>query len=109
MYIAGLATMMTGIQEKATFLQLAGHVSVASAAMRLPAALQIVLILLGVAVMYHHAVPSSSSSGCGYNRVGTSNNIINNNSGGGGGMNDDVTELRGENNFTLSEAPEHQI
>lgn len=52
-FILGMAVILTGVQEKTTFLQLANHKGVHTAVIRLPAALQIVLILLTLSVLYH--------------------------------------------------------
>jgi hypothetical protein len=55
-FVGGLATMAAGVQEKATFVQaFAKPPSVHAAVMALPALLVVLLLLLGLAVMFHHA------------------------------------------------------
>lgn len=55
----GLTAMATGLQEKATFLQTIAKAGVTSAAMRLPAMLQLVLAAIALGVLWHH-VPSAA-------------------------------------------------
>jgi len=56
-YILGLATMATGLQEKATFLQAFEHPSVRAAAMVCPALIGALLAVTGALYLYHHAPP----------------------------------------------------
>jgi hypothetical protein len=57
-FVAGLATMGVGIQEKTTFVQLIAKPGVTAAVMRLPAFLGLCLVLYGMAVLFHHATSS---------------------------------------------------
>jgi cytochrome b-561 len=54
-FFGGLAAMAAGLQEKATFSQAFGGAGVRSAALRLPALLQVLLLALALAVGYHFA------------------------------------------------------
>lgn len=54
-FVLGLAAAAVGVQEKATFSQLAGGTGVRSAGMRLPATLELALAAVGVAVLWQHA------------------------------------------------------
>ncbi|KAL4857341.1 putative transmembrane ascorbate ferrireductase 2 [Chlorella vulgaris] len=58
-FAAGLATMAVGIQEKATFVQAFAKPALRSGVMTLPAALVVLVLLLGIAVLYHHATPAA--------------------------------------------------
>ena len=50
------------MQEKTTFVQLSAKPNLRSAVMQLPAALQVMLLATGAAVLYHHASPASGST-----------------------------------------------
>lgn len=59
-------TTQAGIQEKQTFLQAYGKKPLFSAPMWLPGLLQVLLLLTGLAVLFHHAPPAASgASGSG--------------------------------------------
>lgn len=53
--LLGLAAMGVGLQEKATFLQLGAGAGLRSAALALPAAMQVFLALIATGVMAHYA------------------------------------------------------
>jgi hypothetical protein len=58
-FVGGLATMAAGIQEKQTFIQtLAKPSSVFAGVMRLPVLIQVLLLLTGIAILYHHVPPA---------------------------------------------------
>jgi cytochrome b-561 len=54
-FLGGLATMLVGIQEKTTFVQLLAKPGVTAAVMRLPAFIGVCIVLYAVAVVFHHA------------------------------------------------------
>eukprot|EP00873_Tetraselmis_striata_P021299 jgi/Tetstr1/441563/TSEL_029792.t1 len=56
-YILGLATMATGLQEKATFLQTLGKKEVRDPALVMPAVMVLLLAATGGLYLYHHAPP----------------------------------------------------
>jgi len=59
-FLAGLATMIVGIQEKTTFVQLLAKPGVTAAVMRLPAFIGLCIVLYAVTVAFHHA-PSAQA------------------------------------------------
>ncbi|KAK9814792.1 hypothetical protein WJX72_011556 [[Myrmecia] bisecta] len=64
-FVAGLATMAAGIQEKTTFLQMGKKLTgeaLFGAEMRIPAALQLLLIFTGLLVLFHHQPPAANTT-----------------------------------------------
>lgn len=59
----GLAAAAVGLQEKATFLQLGAGAGPASAALRLPALLQLLLAAVALGVLWHHVEPARPGPG----------------------------------------------
>jgi cytochrome b-561 len=59
-FLGGLATMIVGIQEKTTFVQLLAKPDVTAGVMRLPAFIGLCIVLYAAAVAFHHA-PSAQT------------------------------------------------
>lgn len=59
-FFGGVATAMTGLQEKTTFVQLFGRPGVTATVMRMPALLGVLLAALAAVVGWHHA-PSGAA------------------------------------------------
>ncbi|KAG7673706.1 hypothetical protein Ndes2437B_g01868 [Nannochloris sp. 'desiccata'] len=59
-FLGGLATMIVGVQEKTTFVQLLAKPGVTAVVMRLPAFIGLCIVLYAVAVVFHHA-PSAQT------------------------------------------------
>ena len=62
-FALGLAAAATGLQEKATFLQAFGKAGVTTAAVRLPAVLQLLLASIALCVLWQHAPRAPQSAG----------------------------------------------
>lgn len=59
-FLGGLATMIVGIQEKTTFVQLLAKPGVTAAVMRLPAFIGLCIVIYAVAVLFHHATTAQT-------------------------------------------------
>lgn len=59
-FLGGLITMVVGIQEKTTFVQLMAKPAVSAAVMRLPACIGLFIVFYAMVVLFHHA-PSAQT------------------------------------------------
>lgn len=64
-YVLGLATMATGLQEKATFLQTLGKKDVRDPALVMPAVMVLLLAATAGLYLYHHAPARRAESAAG--------------------------------------------